>query len=172
MIHAEVVRQLVAETSDGWVATATVAEQEAGVAILRLLVEPRGEAPRGGLASGTVKTALQAIRAAGRAEFNRDIVPPPSRATDRLPLIRPGRVGRRRDEKDYAALAIAYEALVRGGNRQPVVTLAERCGFSHSQMRDFIHRARVRGFLTFPPRHGVRGGAATRKAWAVWEGEG
>lgn len=66
------------------------------------------------------------------------------------------RGGRRRQwsEADYLRIAAAYDAEVAAGNRQPTATLAnesvERFGrkISPETMRDLVHGARTRDFLT------------------------
>ena len=160
------------ETPDGWVITAVFVEQEQALVLRELSVNPRSGMPDGGLAISRLRS-LGSLKAEARRALDRYRKPlaspigyePPLGA--RSPAMREPWPGRRRDERDYAELAIGYEALIREGSNEPVLELARRYGFTRPQMRDLLHRARVLGFLTPPPRHGVRGGAATEKAHAV-----
>ncbi len=67
----------------------------------------------------------------------------------------------------YASLAHSYVRALRAGTRQPVEAVAKKRKLSLARVRDLLHKARVRGFLTFPSKQGRAGGMLTPKAQAV-----
>lgn len=89
-----------------------------------------------------------------------------------LPEQRPesrGRGGRRgRPDLFYARLAREYVGRC-GVSRSPVADLAARHKLNDSIVRDMVHAARERGFLT-PGRPGYRGGQLTVKAEQLLQG--
>ena len=80
----------------------------------------------------------------------------PRRETPRPASAWPDRV--------YAQIAAAYVERLDAGSRRPVADVARRRRLSPAQVRDAIHTARGRGFLTAAVQRGRSGGALTRAA--------
>lgn len=72
-------------------------------------------------------------------------------------------------DSDYARIAAAYVSAIQSGNRRPVEAVAKKHKLSLDRARDLIHKARVRGFLTYPSKQGRAGGMLTPKSRAVLE---
>ena len=138
-----------------------------------LSVNPRSGMPDGGLAISRLRS-LRSLKAEARRALDRYRKPlaspigyePPLGA--RSPAMREPSPGRRRDERDYAELAIGYEALIREGSNEPVSSLPGGYGFTRPQMRDLLHRARVLGFLTPPPGTECAAGPRPRRPMRSW----
>lgn len=80
---------------------------------------------------------------------------------------RPGRTPL--PDSHYAQIAATYVSASQSGNRRPVVAVAKKHRLSRARASDLIHKARVRGFLTFPSKQGRAGGMLTPKSRAVLE---
>ena len=144
----------------GWRILPEVDVTEAGLLLRRLVVEPAGPVPPGGITTRMLRQLrtgdlIAALRAAARQSSRYFGVSP------ELPV--PTRVGRRgRDEMYYARWAAAYaDALAR--SPQPVADLAARHNLSPSQIRNLMHACRRRGMLTASPP-GRAGGELTQRA--------
>ena len=92
------------------------------------------------------KTAIAETRQRGSAERNK-----------RIP---------RRTDAYFARLAVMYEEVFAVDPGRVNQALAERLGLSPSQVRDDVHEARAKRFLS-PTSRGVPGGKATPKARAL-----
>lgn len=79
---------------------------------------------------------------------------------------RPGRAGH--PDKLYASVALMYANALDLGSSHPVVDVAERMMLSRARVRDLLHEARRRGFLTSPPQ-GHAGGELTARARQILE---
>ena len=70
---------------------------------------------------------------------------------------------KRWNDYQYAVLAEQYAAIVESGKINVVKLLAKKLGYAPDTVRDLVHEARRRGFLT-PTRQGVAGGRLTPRA--------
>lgn len=68
------------------------------------------------------------------------------------------------DER-WARVALTYALVVARGSRAPTRETAEITGRKYEQVRDDLHAARVRGYLTREGVRGVGGGEFTEKGW-------
>lgn len=81
----------------------------------------------------------------------------------------PRRGRRPLSDETLLAVAVAYDQAVRRGSREPVSDVAKRVHLAHNRTRDYINRARRRGFLT-PGVRGRSGGDLTPRALALLKG--
>jgi hypothetical protein len=156
-----------------WRVRVVFTEQRGHVVVQELHIKPasRKVLPDGGLTA----TALRALRLSvfqGEAKnfasylsgLWDDIAPTAGTLIERSLDARPGRRGH--PDRFYAELALAYEALVVAGEPAPIKRLAQKHHRSPARMRDLIHIARRKGFLT-TARNGRAEGHATEKARAA-----
>jgi len=70
---------------------------------------------------------------------------------------------------DLARTAVLYHEAVRAEIPNPIQTVADQLGRRPETVRQWVHKARRRGFLTAAPANRQPGGAATPKAREVLE---
>jgi hypothetical protein len=94
--------------------------------------------------------------------------PDARRLPDDLKRIGRSAPGASAQEREYALVAARYLELVESQSPRPNVELAEELGdgWDAARVRDWLHRARVRGLLT-RTRRGVPGGELTDRARAL-----
>jgi hypothetical protein len=172
---------------DGWLTiyVVTTQEGEAVVSSVHVVAKPdtmkgrndlvrwlRAESPSvppGGLTERTFPGVEHALSAA--ADAVRELSPGYLRGLseierDDLDAYRREGGGPGHDDFFYARLAAAYVDASKS-SRSPVADVAEELGYRRGYVRDILHRARERGFLT-PPEPGRRaGGKLTDKAIAT-----
>jgi hypothetical protein len=155
----------------GWLTTALVAEVAGAPVVVRLTIEPEGETPPGGISTrqlreisipDCIELAREAI-----AYMSRGYVP----ARDDIWKYfnepggrRPGRPGH--PDEYYAEVAREYGHLIDEGERRPIVAIARRRGLSEERVRQLVHKARDKGFLS-PASRGRAGGYPTKRAFHV-----
>ena len=141
----------------------------------------RAPAPRGGLGASVLRkiTTREILRSLEETIRSSAEAPAPSggfasewlkekwsTSSPRRPVrtkgTRPGRPGY--PDLQYAKLADLYVALLRSGNRKPVLTIARRLRLRPTTVRSRLHEARQRGFLTSAGKQGVTLGDLTDRA--------
>ena len=81
---------------------------------------------------------------------------------------RPRRIGRRPiPAETLLPVAAAYPRAVRAGSTQPIEQVAAGLKIKAASVRDFVHKARLRGLLTPAPSWGRPGGELTPQANAL-----
>jgi hypothetical protein len=80
------------------------------------------------------------------------------------PLARRITRPRRRPDELIVGFAVAYAKKVEDGHAHPIKELAGERSYSPHTVREIIHEARERGFLTAPTERGKAGGRLTAKA--------
>jgi hypothetical protein len=90
---------------------------------------------------------------------------PRGKRSQSVPAATPPKRGRPTDRGDrfYAQLASDYMKALSGGNGNPVAVVARERSLEQAQVRDMVHQARKRGFLS-GTRRGRSGGHLTAKA--------
>jgi hypothetical protein len=86
-------------------------------------------------------------------------------ARDAITILRPGRRGR--NPVEYARIAQQYVACL--GDAAPIAVLARSTGLDIAQVRNLVHEARRRGFLT-STKPGVADGALTEEGRRLLDG--
>lgn len=178
------------EVDKDWTAAARLAVQEGRVIVSELRVFPRDRELGAGVAGlwrgevlGTHATVpvgglkselLRRVRIPKYAARARDVVESWRRAGGMaeesarvsLPGLAASTPGRRRTgrpDRFYAELAAEYVRTIEKGSRRPVEDIRTRRRLATAQVRDLIHEARERGFLS-KGEQGAAGGYLLPKA--------
>lgn len=174
-----------AEDVDGWHVRWVLADQGSRLVVRSVHVEPSGaQTPPGGLNADSLR-ALSPASAASRAAGDRQSAP--SGGSKKLGFRRlkenaiasePARPGRPTLSDDFlASVAVAYlQELPKGkGLLRRVGSIVApphyTSGVPDETVRDWVHKARRRGFLGPAPKQGARGGSVGPRLEALLAGD-